>query len=59
MTEIIAAGAAAGQGISNFNGQLYSFKLAGGVEPASGGASDAHVSGGAYGLNRISGFAGL
>jgi hypothetical protein len=58
MTEIIAAGAAAGQGTLNFNGQLYSLKLAGGVT-GGGGASDAHVRGDVYGLNRVSDFAGL
>jgi hypothetical protein len=58
MTEIIAAGAAAGQGTLYFNGQSYSFKLGGGVT-GGGGASDAHVSGEVYGLNNVADFGGL
>src|SRR5277367_1186606 len=58
MTEIIAAGAAAGQGTLYFNGQSHPFKLGGGVT-GGGGASDAKVSGEVYGLNNLADFGGL
>ena len=58
MTEIIAAGAAAGSGTLYFQGRSYSFKLGGGVT-GGGGASDANVRGDVYGLNNVKDFAGL
>ena len=58
LTEYIAGGAAAGKGTLNFQGRLYSFKLAGGVT-GGGGASDMHASGEVYNLNKLSDFAGL
>jgi hypothetical protein len=58
MTEYIAAGAAAGRGTLNFQGQSHSFKLAGGVT-GGGGAADMQASGEVYNLNKLSDFAGL
>ena len=58
MTEIIAAGGAAGKGNLNFQGRSYPFQLGGGVT-GGGGASDAQASGEVYGLQKISDFAGL
>lgn len=58
MTEIIAAGGAAGKGNLSFQGRSYPFQLGGGVT-GGGGASDAQVRGEVYGLKSISDFAGL
>ena len=58
LTEIIAAGADAGTGTLNFQGRVYSFKLAGGVT-GGGGASDIQVSGEVYNLQNLSDFSGL
>ena len=58
MKEAIVAGAAAGTGTINFQGQSYSFKLAGGVT-GGGGASDTQAAGEVYNLQKISDFPGL
>ena len=58
MTEIIAAGAAAGKGTLYFQGRSHSFKLVGGVT-GGGGASDAQVRGEVYNLHNLSDFAGV
>ena len=44
LTEIVAVGAVAGKGTLDFQGQSYSFKLAGGVT-GGGGASSTQASG--------------
>lgn len=58
LTEIIAAGAAAGKGTLNFQGRTYSFKLGGGVT-GGGGASNTQASGNVYNLRRAEDFTGL
>ncbi len=58
MTEIIAAGGAAGKGTLDFQGRSYAFKLAGGVT-GGGGASNSQVSGEVYNLQNSADFAGL
>jgi hypothetical protein len=58
MTEIIAAGAAVGNGTLYFQGGSYPFKLGGGVT-GGGGASDANVRGEVYGLTNLADFKGL
>jgi hypothetical protein len=58
MTEIIAVGAAGGQGTLNFQGRSYPFKLVGGVT-GGGGAADTRASGEVYNLHTISDFKGL
>ena len=58
LTEIIAVGAAGGQGVLHFQGQSYQFKLAGGVT-GGGGASNDQASGEVYNLQNVSDFKGL
>jgi hypothetical protein len=58
LTEIVAVGAVAGKGTLDFQGQSYSFKLAGGVT-GGGGASSTQASGEVYNLRSISDFTGL
>jgi hypothetical protein len=58
VTEIIAAGATGGNGMLNFQGQVYPFRLLGGVT-GGGGASDIQASGDVYNLNSVADFAGL
>lgn len=58
LTEFIAAGADAGKGVLNFQGQSHAFKLAGGVT-GGGGASEIKASGEVYNLRSLSDFSGL
>jgi hypothetical protein len=58
LTEVIAAGGAAGTGTLTFQGRAYSFKLAGGVT-GGGGAAESQVSGDVYNLYNLSDFAGI
>ena len=58
LTEIIAAGAAAGKGTLYFQGRSYPFKLGGGVT-GGGGAANSEASGEVYNLRNLADFAGL